>query len=252
MTHFDNVHRAICRESCAFRGEPPCWQISDEWPNPHCDEPGCEALAKAAVAAAPPEAQGEYDVLVQRLMYDESACLEDLGPPAAAALAALQAENARLRNGGCARDQTTTQFCAEAEAAQARIAELEGERDAEKARVEAMITRDATGDNTIIDNYFALGEEFGWTPNATGAAMSPFDHILDWKANAQARIAELEAALTILIGACDAGRRHERGIGGMTIQAQLERTVINGVPAIAVEDARDVLLSRAALAKGER
>jgi hypothetical protein len=47
----DIAARAICREKCAFYGEPPCWQISDEWPNPHCDEPGCSALGVAAAIA---------------------------------------------------------------------------------------------------------------------------------------------------------------------------------------------------------
>lgn len=36
----------------------------------------------------------------------------------------LEAENARLVAGGCARDQTTTQFCAEAVALQAEVTRL--------------------------------------------------------------------------------------------------------------------------------
>lgn len=51
----------------------------------------------------------------------------------------------------------------------------------------------------------------------------------------------LQEALRNLIAACDSGRRFERGAGGMTIESQLRRTVINGVAAIAVEDARDAL-----------
>ena len=49
--------RAICQERCAFMGEPACWQVSGgagselPWPNPDCDEPGCHALAAAAVKA---------------------------------------------------------------------------------------------------------------------------------------------------------------------------------------------------------
>jgi hypothetical protein len=42
--------RAICAETCAFMGEPPCWNTGG-WPNPECDEPGCFALARAALAA---------------------------------------------------------------------------------------------------------------------------------------------------------------------------------------------------------
>lgn len=55
------------------------------------------------------------------------------------------------------------------------------------------------------------------------------------------RIAELEAALEKLIVACDEGQRFERGAGGMTIDAQIRRTVINGVSAWAVEEARAAL-----------
>ena len=57
------VARAICRERCAFRGEPPCFepQFTDEADDlglsPHCDDPGCKALAIAAVAALSPSTQ---------------------------------------------------------------------------------------------------------------------------------------------------------------------------------------------------
>jgi hypothetical protein len=64
--HVDIVARAICAESCAHYGEPPCWRAApEEWPNPQCDEPGCFALAQAAIAAITPNlppydaAQGE-------------------------------------------------------------------------------------------------------------------------------------------------------------------------------------------------
>jgi len=43
----------------------------------------------------------------------------------ASEFAALKLENERLKAGGCARDQRTTQFCAEAVAMANRIAELE-------------------------------------------------------------------------------------------------------------------------------
>jgi hypothetical protein len=55
----DRVARAICREKCASYGEPPCFTLEDDdgnlvpWPNPHCDEPGCGALAVAALLATP-------------------------------------------------------------------------------------------------------------------------------------------------------------------------------------------------------
>ena len=41
----------ICREKCAFVGDPPCWKVDGPWPNPSCDEPGCHAIARAAITA---------------------------------------------------------------------------------------------------------------------------------------------------------------------------------------------------------
>ena len=52
---------------------------------------------------------------------------------------------------------------------------------------------------------------------------------------------DMREALEKLIAACDNGRRFERGVGGMTIEAQIRRTVINGVSAWAVEEAREAL-----------
>lgn len=46
----ETAARAVCRERCSFMGEPPCWEVG-AWPNEECDEPGCHALAKAAIAA---------------------------------------------------------------------------------------------------------------------------------------------------------------------------------------------------------
>ena len=52
----DEAARRTCQEKCAMYGEPPCWLGSDGvWPNHECDEPGCDALAKACaepIAAA--------------------------------------------------------------------------------------------------------------------------------------------------------------------------------------------------------
>jgi hypothetical protein len=41
---------AICRERCAFMGEPPCFEIG-EGLSPQCDEPGCSVEARAACLA---------------------------------------------------------------------------------------------------------------------------------------------------------------------------------------------------------
>jgi uncharacterized small protein (DUF1192 family) len=60
--------------------------------------------------------------------YRESAdkAMLDL-PKAQARIAELEAEIERLKAGGCARDQGTTQYCAEAADALRRLAELEAE-----------------------------------------------------------------------------------------------------------------------------
>ena len=67
------------------------------------------------------------------------------------------------------------------------------------------------------------------------------DDIMLEISNAADEIDRLRAALEKLVAACDAGRRYEKGIGGMTIEAQLARTVIYGVSASVVEDARAAL-----------
>jgi hypothetical protein len=50
-------------------------------------------------------------------------------------------------------------------------------------------------------------------------------------------------ALETLIAKLDACNRFERGAGGMTIEAQIRRTELRGVPAIWVEEAREALAS---------
>jgi hypothetical protein len=62
MSEVEAIHRAICAESCAYRGEPPCYTLNGAWPNPDCDEPGCEALAKAAASAMPAAPPAPADV----------------------------------------------------------------------------------------------------------------------------------------------------------------------------------------------
>lgn len=53
-------------------------------------------------------------------------------------LKAADKEMLRLRAGGCARDQGLTQYCAEAEALTARVAELEGENKNLKLMVDVL------------------------------------------------------------------------------------------------------------------
>ena len=45
--------KAICSEQCAFMGEPACHKVKGPWPNPACNEPGCMALAEAALSSMP-------------------------------------------------------------------------------------------------------------------------------------------------------------------------------------------------------
>lgn len=53
----EEIAKAICREQCAFRGEMPCFEplfeddADDLGLSPHCDGPGCLALAEAVCAA---------------------------------------------------------------------------------------------------------------------------------------------------------------------------------------------------------
>ena len=51
-------------------------------------------------------------------------------------IAALLSEVGRLQAGGCARDQRTTQFCAEAVAKDAEVARLTSELDAPSVQME--------------------------------------------------------------------------------------------------------------------
>lgn len=45
----DRLTRAICAETCAYRGEPPCHTLLGKFPPETCDEPGCQAQAMAAL-----------------------------------------------------------------------------------------------------------------------------------------------------------------------------------------------------------
>ena len=60
-------------------------------------------------------------------------------------------------------------------------------------------------------------------------------------AEASDEIERLRAALQSVLGACDQGRMVERGAGGMTLEAQIRRSVYNNVPAWPIEEARAAL-----------
>ena len=57
----------------------------------------------------------------------------------------------------------------------------------------------------------------------------------------RAEVERLREALQCAINVLDHCPHHERGIGGMTIDAQIRRTVINQVPAVLVEDLLNAL-----------
>jgi hypothetical protein len=67
----EKVAKKLCQEKCAFYGEPPCWGLDPDeyviepWNPDTCDEPGCGALADAAIAVALEEAAR---------VADENAC----------------------------------------------------------------------------------------------------------------------------------------------------------------------------------
>jgi len=59
----ERVARAICREKCAFKGEPPCFTVMDgsefDFPPETCCEPGCMAEADAVIAEMRPFIRAE-------------------------------------------------------------------------------------------------------------------------------------------------------------------------------------------------
>jgi hypothetical protein len=57
----------------------------------------------------------------------------------------------------------------------------------------------------------------------------------------RAENARLREALQSVLNACDKGRMVERGVGGMTIAAQISRSFYYGVPAWPIEEARAAL-----------
>ena len=49
----ERTAKAICRERCAYMGEPNCVgiarEVRDIWPPESCDDPGCVVLATVAL-----------------------------------------------------------------------------------------------------------------------------------------------------------------------------------------------------------
>ncbi len=59
--------------------------------------------------------------------------------------------------------------------------------------------------------------------------------------NMEAKLAKAVDALRLVTDACDEGQMVSLGAGGMTIDAQIRRSVYNKVPAWPIEEARTVL-----------
>lgn len=49
LAMLDKFTRAICAETCAYYGDPPCHSIEGPFPPASCDEPGCQAAAMAVL-----------------------------------------------------------------------------------------------------------------------------------------------------------------------------------------------------------
>jgi hypothetical protein len=58
---------------------------------------------------------------------------------------------------------------------------------------------------------------------------------------AEAKLVKAVEALRLVTDACDEGQMASMGVGGMTIDAQIRRSVYNKVPAWPIEEARVVL-----------
>lgn len=104
----------------------------------------------------------------------------------------------------------------------------------------------------VIDEAKALITELNADKKALEAERDRLKEIVDGTGLATAAIAaerdrlakanaELLASLASVLQACDEGRMVARGAGGMTIDAQIRRSVINGVPAWPIEEARALL-----------
>jgi hypothetical protein len=82
---------------------------------------------------------------------------------------ALKAEVERLKAGGCARDQSTTQFCAEAAALQAENARM---REAIEMAIDCIQDKDVIGARQTLT--VALGEKV-WAHSKKSRLYTPRD-----------------------------------------------------------------------------
>jgi hypothetical protein len=123
-----------------------------------------ERLAQRLANDAEAPQTARYQPYTDHAMINAAAALRSL----AAERDALQAEVERLKAGGCARDQGTTQFCAEAAALQAkafRVAVAYDALKAENARLREAIemARECIDDKDVIGARLTLGKSLGET-----------------------------------------------------------------------------------------
>ena len=122
------------------------------------------------------------------------------------------------------------------EEAKALITELNADKKALEAERDQLVKE--------RDEFKRLFEECGIARDCSGFLGTVPDCIeyLDAERDRLALAnAELLVGLTSVLQACDGGRMVARGVGGMTIDAQIRRSVINGVPAWPIEEARALL-----------
>jgi len=158
-----------------------------------------------------------FEALVKRLQKAagpvrlNNGCFADLARDAADALATLSARVAELER---ERDSWREQFYAASNAASEYVGFWERHH----------------GDFDAAGNYIPHSQMDG----DLRAAEARADALA-------AEVEQLKGLLKSVLDACDQGRMVERGAGGMTIEAQIRRSVINGVPAWPIEEARATL-----------
>ena len=89
----------------------------------------------------------------------------------------------------------------------------------------------ASGANADIHNH---------APDIARAYIAQAAELTRFRAKVEAAD-KLAGTLQSVLDACDQGRMVETGAGGMTIEAQIRRSVYNGVPAWPIEEARAAL-----------
>jgi hypothetical protein len=159
---------------------------------------------------------GQHDELIKDLKRLAGAQHDDLeiAGDAAAAIEQLQAQLAETREHLRIEEDECARQCARNETLQAQLAEAQ--KDAHHYKV----------------CYEASTRAFGNLTDRAEAAVRSRDEIVE--------------AFKSLLEACDKGRMVPRpgcGAGGQTIEANIKASVLNGVPAWPVEEARDALRS---------